>query len=102
MDIQDKGKATVDDVPNVREYWDVFLKDFPRVPPERQVEFRMELVPSEAPIAMAPYRLAHIEMQELSTRLHDLLDKGFIRLSSSPWGALSHPRTWTAETSGGG
>ena len=57
------------------------------MPLERQVEFRIDLVPGAAPIAKAHYRLAPPEMQELSTQLQELLDKGFIRLSSSPWGS---------------
>ena len=62
MDTQDKGKATVDYVSIVREYLDVFLEDLPGVPPERQVEFRIDLVPGVALIAKAPYRLAPPEM----------------------------------------
>ena len=55
--------------------------------PVRQVEFRIDLIPGAAPIAKAPYRLAPPEMQELSSQLQELLGKGFIRPSSSPWGA---------------
>ena len=57
------------------------------MPTERQVEFHIDLLPGAAPIAKAPYRLAPPEMQELSTQLQELLDRGFIRPSSSPWGA---------------
>ena len=57
------------------------------MPTERQVEFRIDLIPGAAPIPKAPYRLAPPEMQELSTQLQELLDKGFIRPSSSSWGA---------------
>ncbi|GKD70011.1 hypothetical protein Tco_1324101, partial [Tanacetum coccineum] len=53
----------------------------------RQVEFQIDLVPGAAPVARAPYRLAPSELQELSTQLQELSDKGFIRPSSSPWGA---------------
>ncbi|GKE70695.1 putative reverse transcriptase domain-containing protein [Tanacetum coccineum] len=53
----------------------------------RQVEFQTDLVPGAAPVARAPYRLAQSELQELSTHLQELFDKGFIRQSSSPWGA---------------
>nr|GEV78589.1 putative reverse transcriptase domain-containing protein [Tanacetum cinerariifolium] len=59
-----------------------------RLPPSRQVEFRIDLVPGDAPVACAPYRLAPSEMRELSVQLQELLEKGFIHLSSSPWGAL--------------
>ena len=78
MDTREAGKATVGDVPVVREFTDVFPEELPGIPPERQVEFRIDLVPGAAPIATAPYRLAPPEMQELSTQLQELLDKGFI------------------------
>ncbi|GJY35247.1 putative reverse transcriptase domain-containing protein [Tanacetum coccineum] len=55
--------------------------------PARQVEFQIDLVPGAAPVARVPYRLAPAEMQELSTQLQELSDKGFIRPNSSPWGA---------------
>ncbi|GJV52494.1 putative reverse transcriptase domain-containing protein [Tanacetum coccineum] len=58
-----------------------------RLPPTRQVEFQIDLVPGVAPVARAPYRLAPSEMKELSDQLQELFNKGFIRPSSSPWGA---------------
>ncbi|GKB36422.1 putative reverse transcriptase domain-containing protein, partial [Tanacetum coccineum] len=61
--------------------------NLPRLPPTRQVEFQIDLVPGVALVARPPYRLAPLEMQELSTQLHKLSDKGFIRPSSSLWGA---------------
>ncbi|GJR85268.1 putative reverse transcriptase domain-containing protein [Tanacetum coccineum] len=76
-----------EDVPIVREFPEVFPEDLPGLPPARQVEFQIDLVPGAAPVARAPYRLAPAEMQELSTQLQELSDKGFIRPSSSPWGA---------------
>ena len=79
MDAKEKGKAIVNDIPIVREYPNVFMEDLLRVPPERQVEFRIDLA-----VAKAPYWLVPTEMQELSTQLQDLLDKGFIRPSRSP------------------
>ncbi|KAJ9537877.1 hypothetical protein OSB04_030610 [Centaurea solstitialis] len=88
--ISDQGeskKKTVKDVPVVCEFPDVFPEDLPGIPPERQVEFRIDLVPGAAPVAKTPYRLAPPEMQELSNQLEELLEKGFIRPSSSPWGA---------------
>ncbi|GJX08034.1 putative reverse transcriptase domain-containing protein [Tanacetum coccineum] len=62
-------------------------EDLPGLPPTRQVEFQIDLVPGAAPVARAPYRLAPSEMKELSEQLKELSDKGFIRPSSSPWGA---------------
>nr|GFC11200.1 putative reverse transcriptase domain-containing protein [Tanacetum cinerariifolium] len=77
----------LEDVPIVREFLEVFPEYLPGLPPARQVEFQIDLVPGAAPVARAPYRLAPAEMQELSTQLQELSDKGFIRPSSSPWGA---------------
>ncbi|GJR74920.1 putative reverse transcriptase domain-containing protein [Tanacetum coccineum] len=65
----------------------VFPEDLPGLPPTRQVEFQIDLVPGAAPVARAPYRLAPSELKELSEQLKELSDKGFIRPSSSPWGA---------------
>ncbi|GJR85533.1 putative reverse transcriptase domain-containing protein [Tanacetum coccineum] len=62
-------------------------EDLPGLPPTRQVEFQIDLIPSAAPVARAPYRLAPSEMKELLEQLKELSDKGFIRPSSSPWGA---------------
>nr|GEY87348.1 putative reverse transcriptase domain-containing protein [Tanacetum cinerariifolium] len=65
----------------------VFPDELPRLPPPRQVEFRIDLIPGVAPVARAPYRLAPSKMKELSEQLRELSEKGFIRPSSSPWGA---------------
>ncbi|KAD4385909.1 hypothetical protein E3N88_26078 [Mikania micrantha] len=83
----DKEVKKLEDVTIVRDFPDVFPDDLPGVPPERDVEFRIDLIPGAKPIAKTPYRLAPTEMQELMTQLQDLLDKGFIRPSISPWGA---------------
>ncbi|GKA32919.1 putative reverse transcriptase domain-containing protein [Tanacetum coccineum] len=66
---------------------EVFPEDLPGLPHTRQVEFHIDLVPGAAPVARAPYRLAPSEMKELADQLQELSDKGFIRPSSSPWGA---------------
>ncbi|GJY18632.1 putative nucleotidyltransferase, ribonuclease H [Tanacetum coccineum] len=85
---KDKSKEKrLEDVPTVRDFPEVFPEDLPRLPPIRQVEFQIDLVPGAAPVARAPYRLAPSEMEELSAQLQELSDKGFIRPSSSPWGA---------------
>ncbi|GJR03900.1 putative reverse transcriptase domain-containing protein [Tanacetum coccineum] len=81
-----KGKR-LEDVPVVQEFLEVFPEDLPGIPPTRQVEFRIDLVPGATPVARAPYRLAPSEMKELAEQLQELTDKGFIRPSSSPWGA---------------
>ncbi|GKC68256.1 hypothetical protein Tco_1100854, partial [Tanacetum coccineum] len=77
----------LNDVPIIHDFPEVFPDNLPGLPPPRQVEFRIELVPGAAPIARAPYRLAPTELKELSDQLKELSEKGFIRSSSSPWGA---------------
>ncbi|KAJ9536336.1 hypothetical protein OSB04_un000487 [Centaurea solstitialis] len=74
-------------VPVVSEFPDVFPDDLPGVSPVREVEFTIDLIPGASPISKAPYRMAPSEMKELKTQLDDLLEKGFIRPSVSPWGA---------------
>ncbi|GKE82910.1 putative reverse transcriptase domain-containing protein [Tanacetum coccineum] len=64
-----------------------FIEDLSGLSPTQQVEFQIDLIPGAAPVGRAPYRLAPSEMKELSDQLHELFDKGFIRPSSSPWGA---------------
>ncbi|GJV67335.1 putative reverse transcriptase domain-containing protein [Tanacetum coccineum] len=88
-EIEDKSeKKRLEDVSIVQDFPEVFPEDFPGLPPTRQVEFQIDLVPGAAPVARAPYRLAPSEIKELSEQLKELSDKGFIRPSSSPWGAL--------------
>nr|GFA64238.1 putative reverse transcriptase domain-containing protein [Tanacetum cinerariifolium] len=77
----------VKDVPVICDFPEVFLEDLPRLPPPRQVEFRIDLIPGATPMAHAPYHLAPSELKELSEQLKELSEKGFIRSSSSPWGA---------------
>nr|GEW44406.1 putative reverse transcriptase domain-containing protein [Tanacetum cinerariifolium] len=85
---EDKSKEKrIKDVPVVQDFPEVFLEDLPCLPPTRQVEFHINLIPGAAPVARAPYRLAPFKMKELSEQLQELSDKSFIRPSSSPWGA---------------
>ena len=77
----------LEDISVVEEYPDVFPDELPGLPPEREVEFAIELQPGVQPISKAPYRMAPAEMAELKEQLQELLDKGFIRPSVSPWGA---------------
>ncbi|GJT08610.1 putative reverse transcriptase domain-containing protein [Tanacetum coccineum] len=77
----------LENIPIVREFLEVFPEDLPGLPPIRQVEFQIDLILRAAPVAQAPYRLVPSEMQELSNQLQKLADRGFIRLSTSPWGA---------------
>ncbi|GJX72584.1 putative reverse transcriptase domain-containing protein, partial [Tanacetum coccineum] len=82
-----EDEPKLSDISVVRDFEDVFLDDLSGLPPQRQVEFRIDLVPGPTPIAKSPYRLAPSEMQELSGQLQELQDKSFIRPSHSPWGA---------------
>ncbi|GJZ33717.1 putative reverse transcriptase domain-containing protein, partial [Tanacetum coccineum] len=71
----------------IQDFLEVFPEELPGLSPPRQVEFRIYFIPGAAPVAHAPYRLAPSEMKELSKQLQELSEKGFIRPSSSPWGA---------------
>ncbi|GJR36071.1 putative reverse transcriptase domain-containing protein [Tanacetum coccineum] len=84
---KDPKVKLIQDILVVRDYPEVFPKDLPGLPPPRQVEFQIDLIPGAAHVSKAPYRLAPLEMQELSGQLQELLSKGLIRPSSSPWGA---------------
>ncbi|GKE26564.1 putative reverse transcriptase domain-containing protein, partial [Tanacetum coccineum] len=79
------------DVPTVRDFPEVFLEVLPRLPPTRQVEFQIDLVPGAAPVARALYRLTSSELQELSTQLQELSDKGFIRPTEQVDGEDRYP-----------
>nr|GFA27506.1 putative reverse transcriptase domain-containing protein [Tanacetum cinerariifolium] len=85
---KEPAERRLEDVPVIFKFLDVFPEDLPGLPPPRQVEFEIELVPGAAHVARTPYRLAPSEMKELAKQLQELSDKGFIRPSSSPWGAL--------------
>jgi hypothetical protein len=75
----------LEDIYVVHEFPDMFPDDLPGMPPERAM-FKIELQPGTAPISKAPYKMSREELVELKIQLKDLLDKGFIRPSSSPWG----------------
>jgi hypothetical protein len=77
----------LEDIPVVCEYPDVFPDDLPCMPPDRDVEFVIELQPGIAPVSKRPYRMPPKELAELKIQLQELLDKGYIRRSSSPWGS---------------
>ncbi|XP_070029718.1 uncharacterized protein [Nicotiana sylvestris] len=78
---------TLQSMPVVREFSEVFPDDLPGLPPERIIDFSIDLMPGTQPIFIHPYRMAPAEFNELREQLKDLLDKGFIRPSVSPWGA---------------
>ncbi|XP_070002559.1 uncharacterized protein [Nicotiana sylvestris] len=78
---------TLQSVPIVNEFPGVFPEDLPGIPPDREINFGIDLLPGTKPISIPPYRMAPTELKELKVQLKDLLDKGFIRPSVSPWGA---------------
>ncbi|XP_077235487.1 uncharacterized protein LOC143877356 isoform X2 [Tasmannia lanceolata] len=80
------GLSTAD-IPVVSEFLDVFPEDLTELPPHREIDFTIALEPGTLPISKAPYRMAPAELKELKEQLSELLEKGFIRPSSSPWGA---------------
>ena len=87
--VVDKSKEPkkIQEIPQVCDFPDVFPEDLPGLPPNRQVGFRIDLIPGAAPVAKSPYRLTPSEMQQLSSQLQELLSGEFIRPSFSPWGA---------------
>ncbi|GKG37942.1 hypothetical protein Tco_0457165, partial [Tanacetum coccineum] len=84
---QESKEKRLEDVPVIQDFPEVFPDELPGLSPPKKVEFHIDLIPSVAPVACAPYRLAPSKMKELSKKLQELLEKGFIRPSSTPWGA---------------
>eukprot|EP00253_Pinus_taeda_P035679 PITA_35679 len=83
-----KDKATIlNNIPVIQEFTDVFPEEIPGLPPKRNIDFTIELVPGAAPVSRAPYRMSVPELTELKMQLQELLDKNYIRPSVSPWGA---------------
>ncbi|KAL5822824.1 hypothetical protein ACOSQ4_020724 [Xanthoceras sorbifolium] len=82
-----KVNVEIQNIPTVCDFTDVFPEELPSFPPQREVEFVIDVVPATSPISIAPYRMAPAELKELKIQLQELLDKGFIRPSVSPWGA---------------
>ena len=86
MDRRQEG-TRLEDIPKVKEFPDVFPDDISGLPPNRGIKFVIELIPGTKPISIPPYRMAPAELKELKAQLEELLNKGFIRPSTSPWGA---------------
>ncbi|XP_073051283.1 uncharacterized protein [Primulina eburnea] len=82
-----KKEPKLSDIPVAKEFPDVFPEEIPGFTPQREIDFTIDLMPITAPISRAPYRMAPAELKELKEQLQDLLDKGYIRPSMSPWGA---------------
>ena len=85
--MQTEVHITLENIPIVNEFPEVFPEDISGLPPEREVEFAIEVTPGAGSISKAPYRMAPNEMAELKKQIEELLEKGFIRPSVSPWGA---------------
>ena len=86
IEVRDSG-SQLEDIPVVREFLDVFPKDLPGIPPDREIDFQIELALGTEPISKAPYRMAPLELKELKVQMEELVNKGFLRLSTSPWEA---------------
>ena len=86
IEVRDSG-SQLEDIPVVREFSDVFPEDLPGIPPDREIDFQIELAPRTEPISKAPYRMAPLELNELKVQMEELVSKGFVRSSTSPWGA---------------
>ena len=83
-----RGQVDVEKIPIVREFPDVFPEELPGIPLEREMDLSIEIVPGTTPMSRAPYRMTPIKLKELKSQLQEHMDKGFIRPSVSPWGAL--------------
>ena len=88
---------SLDQVLIAKEFPNVSPKELPRMPPNREIEFYIDLALNVQPVSIPPYRMASTELQELKVQLQDMLDKGFIRPSTSPWGCsntLREEKRW--------
>ena len=86
LTLEDEERPDLDLPRVVCEFVDVFPNELPRLPPQRVVDFGIELHPGTITISMTPHRMAPVELQELRVQLQELLDKGFMKPSTSPWG----------------
>ena len=82
-----KARLSVSDIPTVSDFSNVFSKELPGLPPHREIEFAIDVVSGATPASITPYKMAPLELKELNLQLQELLEKGFIRPSVSPWGA---------------
>jgi hypothetical protein len=82
------GKFVGNNIRVIRDFPDVFLEELPGMPPDREVEFVIDLLPGTTPISKRPYKMSVEELKELKKQLTELQEAGYIRPSSSPWGAL--------------
>ena len=85
--VSDENDLKLEDIPIIKEYPNVFLNNLHDMPLEKEMEFTIDLIPRTTPISKTSYKMTPIELKELKIQLQELLDKGFIRLNVSPWGA---------------
>ncbi|XP_071918770.1 uncharacterized protein [Coffea arabica] len=79
-------KVRLEDTPVVKEYPDVFPEELESLPPDKEIAFKIDVIPGVAPISKTPYRMAPAELKELKWQLQDLLERDFIKKSDFPWG----------------
>jgi hypothetical protein len=87
LKIIEGDKPSLEDHPTLREYRDVFLEEVSGLPSRRDIDFSIELAPGVVPVYRTPYRMSTLELVELKLQLKEMMDKGYIRPSVSPWGA---------------
>ncbi|KAK1611657.1 hypothetical protein QYE76_035330 [Lolium multiflorum] len=87
LQLNSMKEVKLEDIPVVNEFQDVFPAELPGMPPDREIEFTIDLIPGTTPIAKAPYKMGPKELKELKVQLDDLEHKGFIQESVSPWGS---------------
>ena len=92
-----KASPSLSDIPTVSDFSDVFPEEFPGLPPQREIEFAIDVVPGATSASITPYRMAPVELKELKLQLQELLEKRFIRPSESSWGA---PRLFVKKKDG--
>ncbi|KAK1644093.1 hypothetical protein QYE76_061898 [Lolium multiflorum] len=86
LELNSMKEVRIEDIPVVNEFKDVFPKELPGMPPDREIEFTIDLIPGTAPIAQPPYKMGPKELVELKAQIDELEQKGFIQESVSPWG----------------
>ena len=88
VEVAENETIRLEDYPILQELRDVFPNEIPRLPPKRDIDFTIELVPGATSVSKTPYRMSTPHILELKMQLQDLLEKKYIRPSVSPWGAL--------------
>ena len=82
IEVRDSG-SRLEDIPVVREFSDVFPEDLPGIPLDREIDFQIKLTPGTEPISKAPYRMTPLELTKLKVQMEELVNKGFVRTSTS-------------------